>query len=81
MRTKYGDSWTREDDKMAISHYGKLDYEELDRFTVYHGDNGVNLKTGDACSIMSTSIDNIFEHSTPPMIRGVVAIKIVSKNF
>jgi hypothetical protein len=46
-----------------------------------HREPGINRASGDACSIVATSNDRVVLHTTPPVIRAVLEIKLISKKF
>jgi hypothetical protein len=81
LNTKYGDNW-REEDKQGVV----MNYEDKKSFPIVvkvltHRSAGINPTTRTTCSIAATSSDLVFMHTTPPVIRAVLEIKLISRNF
>jgi hypothetical protein len=81
LNTKYGNNW-REDDTQGVTtnYQTKKSFQSV--ITVLtHREPGINRASGNTCSIVATSNDRVFLHTTPPVIRAVLEIKLISKNF
>lgn len=81
MNTKYGDSWAEEQFEDVFTDFETKNHHLETVTQLTHRPNGINSKTGDACSITAVSRDVIFLHTTPPQLRSILEINLVSKNF
>jgi hypothetical protein len=81
MNTKYGDNWHVEKSEQVTMDYETKKTEPQTVINLTHRTPGRNVKTGDTCTIGVSSRDVIFLHTTPPIYRAVMEIKLVSKNF
>jgi hypothetical protein len=81
INTKYGDNWDNEETQDVTTYYDTKE-SFIDTVTVLkHRLNGTNPKTGDTCSIKAVSRDLVFAHTIPPILRAILEIKMVSRNF
>jgi hypothetical protein len=81
LNTKYGENWRREDTQDVTTDYETKKSEPETVTVLTHRNNGTNPKTGDKCVINTRSRDIIWLHTTPPIHRAVMEIRLVSKNF
>ena len=81
LNTKYGNNWRKEETQDTTTDY-ETKKSQLDVVTVLTlRNNGTNPKTGDKCTINTRSRDIIWLHTTPPIYRAEMEIRLVSKNF
>jgi hypothetical protein len=81
INTKYGDDWEETNSQDVTSDYEKKK-SWLDTVTILkHRRFGTNRKTGDQCKISVVSRDVVFVHTTPPALRSIMEISLVSTNF
>jgi len=81
LNTKYGDNWRKEETQDVTTDY-ETKKSQPDVVTVLtHRTAGTNHKTGDRCTINVKSRDIIWLHTTPPIYRSEMEIKLVSRNF
>lgn len=81
LNTKYGNNWRTEVTPQAVTNFETKKSETIDMTEITHRTPGVNPKTGDKCTMHAISIDLIWQHTTPPIYRASLEIKLVSKNF
>lgn len=81
LNRKYEDNWQREDTQAVLTDYETKKTELRTVTSLTHRIPGTNRKTGDKCTITATSIDAIWLHTTLPIYRSELAIKLLSKNF
>jgi hypothetical protein len=81
MNTKYGEEWASRE-YLDFTADPATNKSTLGPVTaIMHRTNGTNLRTGDGCTIKATSQDDMWRHTTPPVLRARLEIELVSKNF
>jgi hypothetical protein len=81
LNTKYGDNWRKEETQDVTTDY-ETKKSQPDTLTVLtHRSPGTNPATGDKCTINTESRDFVWLHTTPPIYRAELEIRLVSKNF
>jgi hypothetical protein len=81
LNTKYGNNWRKDDTQGVTTDYQTQEYFQSVITVLTHREPGINRAAGDACSIVATSNDRVLLHTTPPIIRAVLEIKLISKKF
>ena len=81
LNTKYGNDWRKDELVDVVTDYQTKKSETTTVTVLTHRNRGINQKTGDKCTINTTSQDIIFLHTTPPAYRAEMEIKLISKNF
>ena len=81
LNTKYGNNWRKDDTQGVTTDYQTQEYFQSVITVLTHRESGINRAAGDACSIVATSNDRVLLHTTPPIIRAVLEIKLISKKF
>jgi len=81
LNTKYGNNWRKEEIQDVTTDY-ETKKSQPDMVTILtHRNNGTNPRTGERCTINTRSRDIIWLHTTPPIYRAEMEIKLISKNF
>jgi hypothetical protein len=78
---KYGGDWDKKVTSFTLMNYETKEVQPADSILLTHRGPATNPQTGDTCSITVQSIDHVFRHTTPPWLRSVMEIKLISKNF
>lgn len=81
LNTKFGDDWRVEETPDITTDLETKKSEQVTVIVLTHKTFGINAKTGDKCSISTTSRDMVYRHSMPPFNRAELEIKLISKNF
>lgn len=81
LNSKFGDGWDQEENETAVIDYQTKKSQLETVLLLTHRKLERNARTGDKCSIRASSRDIVFLHTTSPINRGFVEIKLMSKNF
>jgi hypothetical protein len=81
LNNKYGDNWAVEEMQDVTTDYETKKSQPDTVTLIKHRTFGRNSKTGDNCSINASTRDMVWLHTTPPIYRASMEIRLISKNF
>jgi len=82
LEQKYEGTWSIDRTDMIVTDYETKKSYVVDRKTITHNDDGLNIRTGDKCKIMATNFDMVYwHHDSYGPFHSILIINLISKNF